>query len=419
MNNSFYRAFEEKHRGPRRLIKSRLEVYLPFIEPLSSVSIESVALDLGCGRGEWLEILEEAGYKANGVDLDAGMLQACRDLDLKVELGDAFEHLIKLTKESLTVISAFHFVEHISFEQLQTLVKESLRVLKPGGLLILETPNPENIVVATRNFYLDPTHQKPIPPELLNFVVEHAGFAVVKTLRLQESKGLLLKNNINMQDVFNGVSPDYAVVAQKRGPNKILNLLSNVFDQNYGVNLESLLVRWDDRFEHAELKADQAQAKAEHAELKADQAQAKAEHAELKADQAQARADQANLQLKAVYASKSWRVSMPLRWVSFQFRLLQERGATRRTKDLAKKTLLSVIVLVEANPRLKSVYVALEKKLGLVKFIKKLCTKPNMSHTNSQHDSSEPRIENRVQMSPRARQIKEDLRLAMTNQIKP
>ena len=85
----------------------------------------------------------------------------------------------------------------------------------PGGLLIMETPNPENIVVATRNFYLDPTHQRPIPPMLLAFVAEYAGFARVKTLRLQESKELVNKGDVSLQDVFAGASPDYAVVAQK------------------------------------------------------------------------------------------------------------------------------------------------------------------------------------------------------------
>jgi O-antigen chain-terminating methyltransferase len=317
MNNSFYRAFEERHRGPRQLIKSRLEIYVPFIKPLLEIDAEHVGLDLGCGRGEWLEVLDETGYQAIGVDLDSGMLQACREVGLKVELGDAFEYLAKMPNESQTVITAFHFVEHISFELLQTLVKESLRVLKPGGLLILETPNPENIVVATRNFYLDPTHQKPIPPDLLSFVVEHAGFAVVKTLRLQEKKDILHKNNINMQDVFAGVSPDYAVVAQKQGPKNILNLLSIAFDQDYGVGLESLLARWDNRFEKIEVKADQAQVKADQAQVKADQAQVKA--------------DQANIKLEAVYVSTSWRVTTPLRWVSTQSRLLRERRFKRQS----------------------------------------------------------------------------------------
>ena len=90
------------------------------------------------------------------------------------------------TADSLTVVSAFHVVEHIPFETLRQLVDEAYRVLKPGGLLILETPNSENLVVGTSSFYLDPTHQRPLPAQLLTFVVEYAGFERVKTLYLQE-----------------------------------------------------------------------------------------------------------------------------------------------------------------------------------------------------------------------------------------
>ena len=215
MSDGFYRAFEERYRGSRELIKGRLVAYRPFVEPLLEVYPSATALDLGCGRGEWLELLVESGFKPIGVDLDKGMLEACLERGLPVEQGDALAYLSALPDESQAVVSAFHVVEHITFDQLGTLVAETLRVLMPGGLLIMETPNPENIVVATRNFYLDPTHQRPIPPMLLAFVAEYAGFARVKTLRLQESKELVNKGDVSLQDVFAGVSPDYAVVAQK------------------------------------------------------------------------------------------------------------------------------------------------------------------------------------------------------------
>ncbi len=79
----------------------------------------------------------------------------------------------------------------------------------------METPNPENIVVATRDFYLDPTHQRPIPPQLLSFLPEFYGFARTKIIRLQESKDLEMRADLTLQDVLSGASPDYAVVAQK------------------------------------------------------------------------------------------------------------------------------------------------------------------------------------------------------------
>jgi O-antigen chain-terminating methyltransferase len=170
MTNDFYRAFEDRHRGTRELIKSRLQVYVPFVEPLRSIYEDCKAVDLGCGRGEWLEILRENGFDAMGVDLDDGMLAACEDLGLPAERGEAIAHLRTIPDESLTVVSGFHIAEHIAFADLQILVQEALRVLRPAGLLILETPNPENIVVGTAGFYIDPTHQRPLPPLLLSFL---------------------------------------------------------------------------------------------------------------------------------------------------------------------------------------------------------------------------------------------------------
>ena len=188
MSDNFYRAFEDKHRGSRELIKSRLEIYLPFIEKIKEIQPKPKTIDLGCGRGEWLELLSENDCEAQGIDLDEGMLQACTQRGFNVKRQDAIEALRNLDDASISVVSGFHIVEHLPFEVLQTLVQESLRVLKPGGILIMETPNPENIKVATENFYLDPTHIKPIPSALLTFLPEFYGYNRTKVLRLQESK---------------------------------------------------------------------------------------------------------------------------------------------------------------------------------------------------------------------------------------
>ncbi|MCP3720346.1 bifunctional 2-polyprenyl-6-hydroxyphenol methylase/3-demethylubiquinol 3-O-methyltransferase UbiG [Paraburkholderia sp. CNPSo 3281] len=292
--DGFYRSFEERYRGSRELIKSRLSVYLPFIRPLRSVYPDAGAVDLGCGRGEWLEILNQAGVQTVGVDLDQGMLTACHELGLTVEHGDALAYLSGLPDESQVVVSAFHVVEHISFDQLQTLVREALRVLKPGGLLIMETPNPENIVVATRNFYLDPTHQRPIPPDLLAFVPDYYRFARTKTLRLQESPELATSKNISLQDVLSGASPDYAIVAQKRAADDVLALLDSCFSQEYGLTLESLAARYDGRIDQriatVESAAKLAESRALLAESRAQLAESRAQQAELREQEAQSRA---------------------------------------------------------------------------------------------------------------------------------
>ncbi len=263
MSESFYRAFEERHRGSRELIKSRLRVYLPFVEPLLGLHSDVPAVDLGCGRGEWLELLKEAGFDAQGVDLDEGMLAACRGLRLDVQARDAIDFLKELPPLSQVIVSGFHIAEHIPFADLQTLVQEALRVLRPGGLLILETPNPENILVGSSNFYLDPTHQRPIPPQLLSFLPEHYGFEKVKLLRLQEPTALASKVP-TLLDVLGGVSPDYAVVAQKGSVPEQMRLFDKAFDQCYGLTLEVLAQRYEERIARAEQAAEQAEATLEH-----------------------------------------------------------------------------------------------------------------------------------------------------------
>lgn len=244
MSLSFYRAFEDRHRGSRELIKTRQHVYLPFIMPLQSLYAGCKALDLGCGRGEWLEILLENGFDPKGVDLDQGMLNSCEQLGLPAEFGDAIKALESLEDESLTLVSGFHIAEHIPFELLQQLVSQALRVLKPAGLLILETPNAENITVGTNTFYMDPTHEKPIPSLLLSFLTEYTGFSRNKVLLLQETARVLNADQPSLMDVFEGASPDYAVVAQKKAPYRQLALFDAAFNKNYGLSLDRLAGRY-------------------------------------------------------------------------------------------------------------------------------------------------------------------------------
>lgn len=245
MNDDFYSRFEQLFRGERPEIKARLLTYAPFFEPLLTLYPQALALDLGCGRGEWLELLKEKGFQTLGVDLDDGMLADCRALELNVRTQDAIAALQEMPNESISIVSAFHLVEHIPFDSLRTLVSEAYRVLKPGGLLIMETPNPENILVGTSHFYLDPTHTRPIPPGLLSFIPKYSGFLNVKVLRLQESPSLLKNESPTLLNVFGGTSPDYAVIAQKSAAQNVLDLFKSAFDLNVGLTFETLSNRYD------------------------------------------------------------------------------------------------------------------------------------------------------------------------------
>ncbi len=256
-DQSFYKAFEDRHRGSKDLIRSRLQVYLPFINALKISDPHINAIDLGCGRGEWLELISELGINGIGVDLDQEMLNACDQLTFQVIHSDALKFLQCQESESVSIISGFHIIEHISFEDLQSLVKESFRVLKPGGLLILETPNCDNLVVASSSFYLDPTHQKPIPSSLLSFLVNHYGFKRVKVLGLQESASLRdISANVSLFAVLSGSSPDYAVIAQKYISHDEHNQFDTLFSKEYGISLENLATRFQNHIDDISRKAD-------------------------------------------------------------------------------------------------------------------------------------------------------------------
>jgi O-antigen chain-terminating methyltransferase len=260
--NNFYKAFEDQHRGSRETIKSRLAVYMPFIEKIQEVHPNAAALDLGCGRGEWLELLKDHQLSASGIDLDDGMLSACRSRGLDVQTGDAIAHLKSLPADSLSIVSGFHIAEHLSLGDLETLIKEALRVLKPAGLLILEAPNTENLVVGTSSFYLDPTHQRPLPSALLSFLVGYLGFTRSKVLGVQESVPLREEHGpTSLFAVLSGVSPDYAVIAQKGGDASRIASFDGVFAKDYGLTLELLANRYQERFDVMERKTQMLEAR--------------------------------------------------------------------------------------------------------------------------------------------------------------
>lgn len=250
MDDGFYRAFEDRYRGSRELITERLKAYLPFLSPLKALYQDHPVLDVGCGRGEWLELLTAEGYAPTGVDLDEGMLEACQALNLPARKADALTALKELPDNSLIAVTGFHIAEHIPFPVLQELVAEALRVLRPAGLLILETPNAESLVVGTNSFYLDPTHERPLPNLLLSFLAEHAGFAKSKIVRLQERPDLREEDtSLGIWEVLAGTSPDYAVVGQKQASPEQLEAFTAVFDAAYGVSLDQLAVRYDQALE--------------------------------------------------------------------------------------------------------------------------------------------------------------------------
>lgn len=169
--NGGYRGFEDLFRGPEGMIRDRQSVYLDLVAGFAPV------LDAGCGRGEFLDLLEERGVEHRGVDLDPGMVARCREKGHEaVEEGDLLAHLEGLDADSLGTVFSAQVVEHLELDQLQRLLELSLSRLRPGGLFIAETVNPHS-AAALKAFWVDPSHRQPLFPETMLALCQLSGYA--------------------------------------------------------------------------------------------------------------------------------------------------------------------------------------------------------------------------------------------------
>jgi SAM-dependent methyltransferase len=216
--DSFYVAFEDHFRGTREDISYRLKVYLPLIEKANVGTPDTPILDVGCGRGEWLELLKESGYISRGLDINRVMVEQCQARGLETIEADVINYLQSLPENSLGAITGFHIIEHLPFKTLMRLFSETVRVLKPQGLVIFETPNPDNVLVGSNTFYLDPTHIHPLPSPTIKFMAEMFGLYNTQVITLHpypenakvDGQGIAERFN----DHFYGPQ-DYAIVGYK------------------------------------------------------------------------------------------------------------------------------------------------------------------------------------------------------------
>jgi len=176
---TFYNTLQDRYRGSREEIMGRLQKYLPDVHAVVASSRKPV-LDLGAGRGEWLELLTAEGLAAEGVDINTIQIGEAAAWNVVIHHDDFRQFLSKCPPASFAVISAFHLVEHLAFDTLTWLAREAMRVLVPGGLLLIETPNPRNVLVGATTFHADPTHIKPLSPEVLETLFESIGYDPVE-----------------------------------------------------------------------------------------------------------------------------------------------------------------------------------------------------------------------------------------------
>ena len=165
-------ALIKAFRGGEKEISDRLERYLGAVRDAAPV------LDLGCGRGEFLRLLTGAGVEALGVEGDPALAQGARRRGLRVAEADVLAALKEQPDAAWGSVTAFHLLEHLPPAELLSVLHEAYRVLRPGGTLIVECPNPHNLRVGASLYWLDPTHRRPLLPETLRVFLSTAGFRV-------------------------------------------------------------------------------------------------------------------------------------------------------------------------------------------------------------------------------------------------
>jgi 2-polyprenyl-3-methyl-5-hydroxy-6-metoxy-1,4-benzoquinol methylase/HAMP domain-containing protein len=173
-SDDLYSQLETAFRGTREQVLELQRVYLPDVRRLKASG--APVLDIGCGRGEWLELLREDDIPAYGVDLNDSVAQQDRARGLDVRTGDAVEHMRSVEPSSLAAVTGFHVIEHLPFETLVALLDAALVAIRPGGMVIFETPNPTNLIVGAASFYTDPTHRNPLHPDFTKFLLTARGY---------------------------------------------------------------------------------------------------------------------------------------------------------------------------------------------------------------------------------------------------
>ncbi|MEM9557307.1 MAG: class I SAM-dependent methyltransferase [Acidobacteriota bacterium] len=173
-----YVELEKRWRGAESDIAERVSIYVPRLEGRGPV------VDLGCGRGEALRVFAAAGFEARGVDSSDEMVAICREQGLDTVTGDLFDYLAAVPEGSLGGVVSFHVIEHLPPPDVFRLARLAWRALRPGGLLVLETPSPLSLRMAARDFWIDPTHLRPVHPAWLEVAYREAGFEPVERLDL-------------------------------------------------------------------------------------------------------------------------------------------------------------------------------------------------------------------------------------------
>lgn len=218
-----YTGFENRFRGSEDAVKSQLEEYLPFFKKGNKV------LDLGCGRGEFLDLLKSKWIDAEGIDINEQMVSICQDKGLICRRGDILERLAEHGDGSLGGIFSSQVIEHLTPDYLKRMLEIAYVKLEPSSPIVLETINPASVFALVQIYHLDISHKQPIHPQALKYLLESSGFAdvqikysepleeeMLKTLPGADERTALLNANIDSLNNLLFAPPNYAAIGYKK-----------------------------------------------------------------------------------------------------------------------------------------------------------------------------------------------------------
>ena len=209
-----YVDFENEFRGDTESILSQFSKYDALINLIIKDIDNPILVDIGSGRGEWLQKWSNKIDDCSGIENDPDMIAICREKDLNIIDGDALTILQTLPSNSVSILSMFHMIEHVDHEKSKIILSECCRVLSDEGIFIIETPSIDNLIVSTNTFYLDQTHISHINPDALKFSMKTIGFKEVNDFYIN---GGPMKNekHSKLTRIMNGVAQDLLIVATK------------------------------------------------------------------------------------------------------------------------------------------------------------------------------------------------------------